>query len=438
LGFGKLVTVSRLVGRREGRVGPRIRPGIEAEASLRRLEGRVGHKSRPDSGPATRLAFLDEARGMIMVFMAWDHALYFWSSGRISNEGLPLFHQGSVLFNLPGAAPWLGFAAMLLSSLSAPGFLFITGYAMNLAVRRRRERGETEPAIDRHLWSRSILLMVVQLAVASPAFNLPLLLRGGREVYTIGTFLSFSVLSTIGLGYMALSFLRRLPSSFGLGLILAGFGLTQMQLSGLAKGFAASPLWLKVLLNLFLLPVPFSTGLLVNNNFPFVPWLLPLVLGWWFGDSFRPELGMPREGCRFAAFGVLFVLAFVLLRLGHVGDNLIFDGSLQGFFFLSKYPPSLDYILFYLGALLLMFAWLIFRPAGGVRTVLRRFGQAPLFFYCMHLWLFALVPALGSSFNRVSLLTGTGIWLLGLVVLYVLCDWYLDFRVWAEQRHHYA
>ena len=385
-----------------------------------------------------RLTFLDEARGLIMIFMAWDHALYFWSNGRASNEGLPLLQHGTVVFNSPGATTWLGFVVMLLSSLSAPGFLFITGYVMSLAIKRRRERGETEVEIDRHLWSRSILLVTLQLAVASPAFNLPLLLQGGRDVFSLGTFLSFSVLSTIGLGYIALRFLRRSPPAIGLGVMFAVFGLAQVALPILAKTFAVSTQWQKALLNLFLLPVPFSPSLVLNNNFPVLPWLIPLFSGWWFGNTYKDELGIQREGQRFAASGAVCISLFVLLRFGHFGDHLIFDGSLQGFFFLSKYPPSLDYLLFYLGVLFLVFAWLIYRPVGGLRPVLQRFGQAPLFFYCVHLWLFALVPALRLSFNRVSLLTGTGIWLLGLVILYVLCDKYLEFRVWAKQRYHYA
>jgi hypothetical protein len=48
---------------------------------------------------SSRLPFLDRTRGLIMVFMALDHALFFWSSGRINNEGLPLLINGTVTFN---------------------------------------------------------------------------------------------------------------------------------------------------------------------------------------------------------------------------------------------------------------------------------------------------------------------------------------------------
>lgn len=385
-----------------------------------------------------RLPFLDRTRGLIMVFMALDHALFFWSSGRINNEGLPLLKNGAVVFNPLGVTSFLALVVMFLSSLCAPGFLFIAGYVLALSIKKRQLKGVSNSDINRHLWHRGMLLIFFQLFIASPAFNLPLFLQTKSfSILTWGTFFSLSVLSTIGLGFFLLSLGRRLSPWKLLGAAAVLYLFSQWGLPGFIRGYPSQLAAVQAAQAILLLPVPFSPSALINSNFPLIPWLLPLTLGWLYGHTYEQQRGVAFEARRFAVSGLISLTLFFILRLFRLGDYLQPDGTFQGFFGLSKYPPSLDYFLFYLGLVFILF-FLFFKLPQTSRfgSILEGFGQVPLFFYNVHLWLYAAVPALLSHFNGYSLLFGVGVWLLGLLILYPLCLGYLKRRTSKSRPLH--
>jgi len=70
-----------------------------------------------ESNSSSRLPFLDRTRGLIMIFMALDHALFFWSTGRINNEGLPFLVNGAVTFNPLGVSSALALIVIFVESL---------------------------------------------------------------------------------------------------------------------------------------------------------------------------------------------------------------------------------------------------------------------------------------------------------------------------------
>jgi hypothetical protein len=90
-----------------------------------------------------------------------------------------------------------------------------------------------------------------------------------------------------------------------------------------------------------------------------------------------------------------------------------------------KYPPSITFVLMTMGVNLIvlsLFAWVSERWQRFFQPLVV-FGRVPLFFYVLHLFLYAglgywLTPR-GSS-----LLVMYPIWLLGLLILYPLCLWY--------------
>jgi hypothetical protein len=96
----------------------------------------------------------------------------------------------------------------------------------------------------------------------------------------------------------------------------------------------------------------------------------------------------------------------------------------------TKYPPSLVFLLLTLGIDLLLLA-LLSRSDSllGQRSPLLIFGQVALFFYIVHLYLYALS---GFAFPDGAGLGITYIaWLLGLMLLYPLCRWYGRFKAQA-------
>ncbi|EGW38575.1 heparan-alpha-glucosaminide N-acetyltransferase domain-containing protein [Desulfosporosinus sp. OT] len=383
-----------------------------------------------------RLLFLDQTRGLIMVFMALDHALFFWSSGRMNNEGLPLLLNGTVTFNPLGSSNIIAFLVMFLSNLCAPGFLFIAGYVLALSIKKRELKGISNWNINYYLWQRGMLLILFELFIASPAFNLPLFMQAKSfSVLTVGTFFSFSVLSTIGIGFFILILGRHISpwKLFGLSAVL--YLLTQWFIPTLTHNFplqtAPAQTWQAILVS----PVPFSPRLLVNNNFPVIPWFFAMTLGWLYGHTYSEEQGIAYEAKRFAVSGLSSLALFFIFRFSRIGDYLLPDGTFLGFFGLSKYPPSPDYFLLYLGLIfLLLFLFFKLPETSRIAGILATFGRVPLFFYNTHLWLYAAVPAILSSFNGYSLAFGVVIWLLGLLILYPLCHWYLSWRATIKTR----
>lgn len=378
----------------------------------------------------SRLRFLDRTRGLIMVFMALDHALFFWSSGRINNEGLPLLINGTITFNHLGSSNILAYIVMFLSNLCAPGFLFIAGYVLAISIKKRELMGISSSEINHYLWRRGMLLILFELLIASPAFNLPLFIQAKSfSVLTLGTFFSFSVLSTIGIGFFVLAFGRHISplKLFGISGVL--YLLNQWFLPGFTRSFPLNQVLEQTFQAILVLPIPFSPELLVNNNFPVIPWLLPMTLGWLYGHTYAEQRGIAYEAKRFAVSGFSSLALFFFFRFAGIGDYLLPDGTFQGFFGLSKYPPSPDYFLLYL-SLIFLFLFLFYKLPQNSRIggIFEDFGRVPLLFYNTHLWLYAAVPALLTNFNGYSLTFGVAVWLLGLLILYPLCRGYLVWR----------
>lgn len=344
----------------------------------------------------------------------------------MNNEGLPLLVQGAVHFNPLGSTNLIAFMVMFLSNLCAPGFLFIAGYVLALSIQKRKLKGISNSEINRYLWQRGIWLILFELFIASPAFNLPLFIQTkSLSALTIGTFFSFSVLSTIGIGFFVLAVGRHISPLKLLGLSGALYLLSQWFLPSLTENFPFQTTLVQSWQAILLLPVPFSSKLLMNNNFPVIPWLLPMTLGWLYGNTFAKQRGTAYEARRFAVSGICSLILFFIFRFAGIGDYLLPNGTFQGFFGLSKYPPSPNYFLLYIGLIfLLLFAFYRLPQISKIGKVLEAFGRVPLLFYLTHLWLYAAVPAVLATFNGHSLSFGVVIWLIGLLILYPLCHWY--------------
>jgi uncharacterized membrane protein len=166
-------------------------------------------------------------------------------------------------------------------------------------------------------------------------------------------------------------------------------------------------------------------------NYPILPWLelatLGLAFGHWVVDDAR------RAFNRAIKLGVAFILAFVAIRVldgfGNIRPRV--GNTWIDFLNVVKYPPSISFTLLTLGMNLVILGVLT-RIGGSVGRLLQPlevFGGVPLFFYLVHLFLYAgigtwLTPG-GTSMLRMYLY-----WLLGLAILYPVSDWY----GWLKRR----
>ncbi len=185
-------------------------------------------------------------------------------------------------------------------------------------------------------------------------------------------------------------------------------------------------------------------GLVAKTTYPVLPWIGVIVLGYVIGPWFLPGIAPHMRQRRFVALGGAMLIAFVLLRLANgYGDRpwfVVEDSALRtvmSFFALTKYPPSLLFLLLTLGigALLLVALERIGdRPPVAALAV---FGGAPMFFYLFHLTVLRLLyhgafAIWGATQGAVFGIVDYGwvlVWYAGLIVpLYLPTAWFSRFK----------
>ena len=368
---------------------------------------------------ASRLASLDAARGLIVVLMAIDHARAFIARNHPSEFwGTPLpDYQGD----------WLAFVTRLVTHLCAPGFMFLMGAGAALFAASRARAGWRPLRIAGQLALRGLVLVVLgQLlentaasfgsAGATRSVNYGLRVPGAPGDISV----IFGVLYGLGSALAVAAPLVRLPPWALVLMSGACVAVTHwLTPSASQLGDPIHPL-------LGILVVPGLASPLIAV-YPTIPWLAPTLLGLAFGRSLEGD--RTRAFRLIAIAGVVCLAVFVALRAyGGFGSFQPVEAGWIGFLNVTKYPPSLTFLLLTLGANFVLLGSLELSGAGRSKWLapLRVFGSVPLFFFITHLWLYG---AIGRFFPE-----GTTIprmypfWLLGLVLLYLPCRWYGEFK----------
>jgi hypothetical protein len=176
-----------------------------------------------------------------------------------------------------------------------------------------------------------------------------------------------------------------------------------------------------------------------------LPWIGVILLG--FGSAALFEEAPERRDARLIAWGLATTVAFIMLRAANIyGDPNTWQAqghvvaTVIDFLNVSKYPPSLLFLLMTLGPAAILCAYADRIPAA-IRQPLVTFGRVPFAFYVAHLYLIhALSVGLGilQGFEPEQLLTimlfypdGFGVslpavyavWLLVVALLYPLSKW---------------
>ena len=164
-------------------------------------------------------------------------------------------------------------------------------------------------------------------------------------------------------------------------------------------------------------------------TYPVLQWVELVVFGLAFGGWLAQEPS--KAFSRAWKLGGGLLVAFVVVRyldgFGNIrprmGNNWI------DWLNPVKYPPSMTFTMMTTG-LNLILLWSFSQAGERVRRFLQPlvvFGQVPLFFYALHLVLYAglgyLVAPGGSSIPAMY-----PFWLLGLLILFPLCLWYGRFK----------
>lgn len=362
----------------------------------------------PPSIAAGRLDFVDVYRGVLIVLMALDHAVYFLWSG--AHEHSFTFWHGPFVSNE-------GFGetvVRLLSNLSAPGFFLLLGAGLAFYARTRRKLGWTDQAIARHFVERGAVLIVLQFLIENPLWCLN---PDASCMNYVG------VLYALGAAMILAAIVWRLPSYALIGLGAAAVVLPEVIVSLLPLDNRNLPLGLA----LFLVPGQ-SAGL--NVYFSCVPW---------FGiAAWGIVLGRALTGDRQAALrtsgrlGAALLATALLLRFaGGFGNLGVVDGGTwRDYLSFVKYGPSAAFVCFNVGfalAALPAIAWLTKRFHALSAGPLIAFGRSALFFYVAHLLLFgAMAHAVGSE--GLSFRGALFVWALALLWLWPACILYGRFK----------
>jgi len=358
-----------------------------------------------------RFTFLDFARGIVMIIMAWDHVSGFWNQYHHGGEGI--FGQAPPFIN----TTW--FLLRFVSHLCAPTFIFLAGTVLAISTIRRLRKGESEKKVSLHLIKRGIVLLFLEAAIVSPAFSLP--------------WTYFGVIACIGVCIIIFSIARKLPTSV---ILVAGIFIllnhSFLNLSFIPTG----PNWgwyLRVIIH-----EPNFERWPYFGLYPIIPWIGVISIGWAFGNFLEPKT---QEDIRkiknlLLITGAILIISFFAVRYLNGYCNLLLrrGNTLIDWLYVSKYPPSLAFLLWSLGGMCFLLGAGIFLEnksltknviISGVLTI----GRNPLFFYIVHLWLYRarwpdfaptnLVPPFYLRLPKTLLF-----WGIGIVILWYLCKEY--------------
>ncbi|MCY3554922.1 MAG: heparan-alpha-glucosaminide N-acetyltransferase domain-containing protein [Gemmatimonadetes bacterium] len=410
------------------------------------------------------MAAIDWMRGLVMVLMAIDHASLAFNGGRLGDDSWYAHEAGSAL-------PAAQFFTRWITHLCAPTFVFLAGTALALSFERRRLAGALDRDLDRHLFKRALVILAFELLWWSP-FSLQVLFAIAMGLICM---IPLRRLSTRTLLIVALSILFLHEALFWSIMHLGGITadmireVTKMPMpdgdfdqEGMSEAVAQvrSLGWMSVF-NPF-----FHPGLLVKIGpiplwvqYPFVPWLGMMILGWLLGRYLVQQSVAPtpspnvssgptvdaREGALRSSMPVerLLVIAgllalglFVLFRAWNGYGNMLLlreDFSLVQWLYVSKYPPSLTFALLELGLMALIlsgFFWYQRYLKGPIRNrnPLLVFGQTAFFFYLIHMHILIFSGlALGMFMQQglgAAYLAALGV----LILLYPVCLWFRRFK----------
>jgi len=366
-----------------------------------------------------RLLSLDALRGFVIVLMAVDHANYFVARMHPNGEfwGIPLPQYDSIL----------AFLTRFVTQLCAPGFFFLMGIGMVLFARSRRKQGWSEARISRHFTFRGILLVLLQFFIVSPAW----LLGPSTELHPPGgggqIWFHFGVLYGLGMTMILGGFLLRLKPALIFGISTATIFLTQWFIPDPSQTERLFSPLLRMIL------IPGQTGPM-QVLYPFFPWLACVGFGLIFGNWL--VLDERLAYWKALILGILSLVLFIMVRVAGGFGNIHPPESLgwMDLLHVTKYPPSVAFLLLTLGIVLVCLFLLSCMDKGlkiwGNPLVV--FGRSALVFYILHLYVFGIV---GLFFAP----EGTGIplmyifWLCGLVLLYPFCLWYGEFKSRKDQ-----
>lgn len=351
-----------------------------------------------------RIMAIDWMRGLVMILMALDHTSWFFNNHRIFADSILLYERGEIFATDQFLTRWI-------THICAPTFVFLAGTAIAISNAQRKGQGVAVSVIERDLLLRGIFIALLDLCVFSFA--------SGKLI--------LQVLYAIGISMVLMVFLQRLGTRIVSGVALVILLGSELLLMRIWQPDSETPFWLAIML-----APAFSE--IYTVLYPLLPWLAIMMLGWVFGERLliSKRSGLWSVERLLTMWGMVALIMFVMVRgIDGYGNMFMYlEGpTLVQWLHISKYPPSLAYVLLELGLMAIILALLI-RLESVIMIVTRNepvllFGQTALFFYLAH---FCVLEVLRLFIERGALERVYWITLLILVILYPICRGYRSLK----------
>jgi uncharacterized membrane protein len=385
---------------------------------------------------APRIQSVDALRGAIMMLMAIDHIRDYVAQS--AQHFLPT--------DLTRTTPAI-FLTRWITHFCAPVFMLTAGLGAYLWMTRgHHPKGE----LSRLLISRGIWLIVLEVTILR-------LILLSQISFTANPVLLI-ILWAIGISMVALAGLIYLPMPVIAVVSIAIIGLHNLLERVSAERFGRAAWIWNILYQRGVIAID---GVKFRPAYPVLPWIGVMAGGYCLGTVF--EWDADRRRRFLVRMGLALIAAFVVLRAVNVyGDPFRWSHqasqvfTVLSFLNVTKYPPSLDFLLMTLGPALVVMAWLEkfhFRFTNPLIV----FGRVPFFYYGAHLLLAHLItigmnfvrygakpflliasPSMGGSSKLfpvdfgLPLWTVYAVWVVALLVLYPACLWFARLK----QRRH--
>jgi len=321
-----------------------------------------------------RVLSIDLLRGLIMIIMALDHVRDYFHADAFLYDPLDLEKTSAALF----FTRWI-------THYCAPTFMLLAGVSAFITGQKKTKKDLSLFLIKRGLWLIFLEMIVVNFGWS---FNIQ-----------FPNFL-FIVIWALGLSMIALAALIHLPKKvvLGIGVILvAGHNLLDnIHVPG--NSLAAFGWSLLHDSNFF---TWHSEGFFVG--YPILPWIGVMTLGYCLGEWYAAGYNAGKRKKNLLLLGTSLIVLFIVIRYTNLyGDKSPWGTQKNGlytvlsFIKVTKYPPSLLYILMTLGPAILFLAFTE-KLRGAVVNTISIYGRVPMFYYLLHIYLIHLLAMIASQ-----------------------------------------
>lgn len=309
-----------------------------------------------------------------MIIMALDHVRDY-------------FHYGSFFIdptNLDTTTPMLFFTRFI-THFCAPVFVFLAGTSAFLYGSKKTKR-----ELFKFLFTRGIWLIILEIVVNNLIWKFDI--TYSRII--------LQVLWAIGFSMISLSFLIYISKK-----ALLIFGLVLISCHNLLDGIVLQGFSLKSSVWYLLhqakgnIPIGENSSILVF--YPVLPWIGVMVLGYCFGTFYKSGFSATVRKKWLLGLGLgAIALFFVLRGLNVYGDLVPWQAqettakTILAFLNVTKYPPSLVFLLITIGPSLL-FLYAIEAVKNKITDFMLVFGRVPFFYYFIHVLVIHVLAIIG-------------------------------------------